>query len=239
MDNSIIEKIAKLLARADAAQNDNPHEREIAMRHANALLAKHGISMKDATDKVERKNTLGGLGRQKRTLTTRYEFEVGVWLAIANMNGCDVIKEPGYGLKKIWLIGRQMNCTVTIQIASYVIESIKREATKQGYKLRPFGQGAWYGVADQVERIIADKEKGKLDDEPVSESTALVVASQFKQLTVETKNALEEFFPRVYNSGYGYNGPQRDGQQAGREYGSKVGLNTQLGNGAETRRLSN
>jgi len=35
-----IEKIQKLLARADADRNDNDHEREIALRQANALMAK-------------------------------------------------------------------------------------------------------------------------------------------------------------------------------------------------------
>ena len=35
MNQKILDKISKLLARADEGRNDNPHEREIAMRHAN------------------------------------------------------------------------------------------------------------------------------------------------------------------------------------------------------------
>ena len=58
MNQKIIDKIAKLLARADESRNDNPHEREIAMRQANSLLVKHGLSMTDVTDQAETKEIL-------------------------------------------------------------------------------------------------------------------------------------------------------------------------------------
>ena len=44
-NESIIRKITALLARADQNQNDNEHEREIALRQANYLLAKHGLDL--------------------------------------------------------------------------------------------------------------------------------------------------------------------------------------------------
>lgn len=238
MDQKLINKIQNILARADADRNDNPHEREIAMRQANALLVKHGLSMTDITDQTERKDTLGALGRTQETLGSRYVWEAGVWSAVAKLNACQVIRTPRRtGRIQISLIGRQLNCTVTKQIAAYVVASIKREAKAQGFSSVAFGVGAWTGVSDQVDELLEARKRNVLDNEVVPESTAMMVIDQHKQSLAETNKATKEFFPRIRSGSYGYNG-DRAGTSEGRAYGRKVGLNNQLG-GAGQRRIGN
>lgn len=229
MNNKILEKISNLLARADAEQNDNPHEREIAMKQANALLTKHGLSITDVSDKVERKDSFGALGRKKHDLTTKFVWETGVWNEIASLNACKIIKTPRKGLNRITIVGRQLNCVVVQRMAEYVVNSIKREAKNQGRKLCSFGNGAWFGVADQVEKIIEERKKGIIGEEQVSQETALMIIDQHKQALIETEKTFKDFYPNT-KSGGSYSYKDNSDISAGREYGSKIGLNNQIEN---------
>jgi hypothetical protein len=230
MNQKIIDKITKLLARADESRNDNPHEREIAMRHANSLLVKHGLSMNDISDQSELQDNYGALGRKQHTLTSRFVWEAGVWAAIADLNGCRVIRTPRRGKVSIWIVGRQLNCTVTQQIAEYAVNSIRREAKNQGFTACAFGVGAWTGIREQVKEIIAAKLRGELDGDQLPESTALIVVNQHKNAIAETGKAYREFFPRAVSGSYGYGG-NRSGMAAGKDYGKSINLNNQIGAG--------
>jgi hypothetical protein len=236
MNQKIIDKITKLLARADESRNDNPHERAIAMRQANSLLVKHGLSMTDISSQSELADNYGALGRKQHTLSSRYVWESGVWSAVARLNGCKVIRSPRRGLIQIWIVGRQLNCTVTQQIAEYAVNSIKREAKNQGHTVCAFGVGAWTGITEQIDAIIAAKLRGELDGEQLPESTALVVVNQHKNAIAETGKAYREFFPRAVSGSYGYGG-SRSGMSAGKDYGKSINLNNQIG-GAGQRRIA-
>ena len=237
MKQKLIDKIMAILAKADEGRNDNPHEREIAMRQANALLVKHGLSMTDITDQTEKKESFGALGRKQHTLSTRFVWESGVWSAVAELNNCRVIRTPRRGLISIWIIGRQLNCTVTKQIAEYAVNSIKREAKTQGHTVCSFGVGAWSGIREQVANIIEARSSGIVDGEKLPESTAILVIDQNKQALVETNKATMEFFPRLSRDSYGYGG-DRCGVSAGKDYGRKISLNNQI-NGTAQRAISN
>lgn len=230
MNQKIIDKIANLLARADENQNDCENERAIAMRQASSMLAKHGLTMSDITDQAERTDNMGALGRKEHTLSTRYVWESGVWSCVAKLNNCTVIRSPGRGKQRIWIIGRALHCTVSKQIAMYAVNSIKREAGKQGYSICSFGVGAWNGISAQVKTILAERQKGIIDNEPTSKETALAVINADKQALVETKKTVHSFFPRLSHSSYGYGGGDGDGGvSAGRSYGSSMNLNNQIG----------
>jgi hypothetical protein len=233
MNTRILDKIKACLARADESQNDNAHEREIAMRQANAMLAKHGLTLADITDEAEIKDNLGMLGRVQRELTTKFVWESGVWCSIARLNGCYVVRTPGRGKMKIWLIGRQLRCEVVKSVASWVVQSIIREAIKQGYPKASFGNGAWSGVSEQVDRILANMARGDLGSEQVSTGTALIIVDQHKKALIEAKSARDEFFPRLKKGTYRYS--MGNGYGAGREYGSRIGLNQQVGGSSQKR----
>lgn len=227
MDTRILEKIRAVLARADEARNDNPHEREIAIRQANAMLAQHGLTLAEVTDEAEVKENLGILGRTERQLETKFVWESGVWAQIAKLNGCYIVRSPGHTKQRVWLIGRQLRCEVVKSVAQWVVQSIIREAIKQSYPKASFGNGAWSGVSEQVSRILAQMARGEMGNETVSTGTALILVDQHKKALIEAKGARDEFFPRLRSGSYRVS--VNHGYSAGREYGSRIGLNQQVG----------
>lgn len=231
MDNAVVEKIQKFLARGDAARNDNPHEREIAMRHAHALLAKHGLELSDVTEASELRETMGRLGRQECGTETRWIWEACVWNEIARLNGCKVLRSPGQ--RKVWVVGRELRSEVVKSMSRYCVDSIRREAQRLGYPGASFGNGAAGGIAKQVSEILVAMEAGKLDGEQLSTSTALVLVNQRKNALVEADGAVKELFGKV-RSGTGSSSTGH-GYLAGREYGSKLSLNRQVGGGNKLR----
>lgn len=235
MDQGIIDKIRKLLARGDEARNDNPHEREIAMRQAHALLARHGLQLADVGD-VDAQEVLGRLGRQACGLKTRYLWETGVWHAICELHGSTLVRFGGRE-QKVWVIGREIRAEAIKAMARYCVDSILNEARSNGLNVPGFGYGAKVGIWQQVNRILRAMEAGQLGDEIVSSSTALVLVSQHKNALVEAKTATKEFFPRL-SKGRGPTVRDHDAYSAGRAFGSKIGLNTQIGGGSTRKQLT-
>lgn len=151
MNNDIIDKIQKLLARADEDRNDNAHEREIALRQAHRMLSKAGLTMSDVMCKDERTAKLGGMVKHAYTVS-RSMWEKYLYSSVADMFGAVVLSTRGKG--KITIIGRESNVATTAHMAKYLVKSIRREAKQIGAKINDFGQGAQLGVADQIDRII-------------------------------------------------------------------------------------
>ena len=224
MDSAVIAKIQKLLARGDEARNDNEHEREIAMRHAHALLAKHGLEMADVTGAEEMRDHLGPLVKGECGLETKWIWEAGVWQAIAELNGCKIVRS---GKKSVYIVGRRVRADVIKSMARFVVDSIIREARKSGYTVNGFGQGAWAGVSEQVRRILRDMERGNLDGEQLTTGTALILVNQHALAITEAKDATKEFFPNLRTS-RGSRTRDHSGYSAGREYGKSIGLNQQV-----------
>lgn len=236
-NDKIIDKVRKLLARADEARNDNEHERAIAMRQAHALLAKHGLAMEDVSTRDEAAAELGKVGRAPATLRTRAVWERGVYVAVARLHGCETVFIVERGEEtKVYVIGRRLRVMVAREMAAYVVQSILREAEAWGRNAAAFGVGAWTGVSRQVDTILAQQARGIVGDEQVSQSTALVLVDQHKQAIAEAKGAAADFFPRMRSAQrYRYNG-NGDAMRAGKQYGERVSLNNQIG-GATQRRI--
>lgn len=229
MDSNIIKKISKLLARADAGRNDNEHEREIAMRQAHALLAKHGLSMADVSED-EQAEALGAKGRTSMDVG-RYVWKALVINQACKLNGCHCVRSARKSGQTVWIIGRHLHCTVAKEMSNYLINSITQEAKRNGHNLKDFGNGAAAGITGQVKRILADMKKGIVGDEQMSESTALVVVNQHEKALAEAKETASEFFPRT--ASHAYSSRTGEDYYAGKDYGSKVGLNRQVGGGAK------
>jgi hypothetical protein len=227
MNDAIIKKIQKLLARGSTDHNDNEHEREIAMRQAHALLAKHGLAMADVTDPAVIRDHLGPLGRSFYSLGTRYLWEPTVWNSIARLNGCRVVR----GDRKVAVIGRQARVQVVASMAAYVIAAVTRQAKAEGFPIAGFGQGASIGVDRQVSKILESMAAGDVGEEKVSTGTALILVDQHKGALVEAKTAMKEFYPSL-RTVYSRGSSNRSARSAGYAYGQKVSLNSQLGSGA-------
>ena len=232
----IIEKVRKLLARADEARNDNPHEREIAMRQAHAMLAMHGLEMAQVGDVDAQTNYLGALVKGTFAMRTRGVWEAGIYDQVAKLNGCKSVREPARNgnPSKVYIFGRKVRAEVIRQMTISVVDSIIREARKTDNAVVSFGIGAWSGVAEQVRGILASMGKGQIDGQQLSGSMALMVIDQHKQSLIESARIMHDAFPRL---GKGGSSRARDSgaYAAGRDYGSRIGLNGQIGHGGNKR----
>ena len=237
MNDKVIDKVRKLLARADESRNDNEHERAIAMRQAHALLAKHGLALADVETRDEAAAELGALGKSTVTTKTRAVWERGVYSAIARLHGCYVVQRAWKGEQpRVYIIGRRLRVGVVRELSAYVVVSIQRESTAWGRDATAFGVGAWTGVSKQVDIILAQQARGEIGEERVSQSTALVLVNQHKQALVEAHETAKGIFPSLRDGvGYSHKG-SGDAMSAGRRYGEKVGLNNQIG-GSSQRKL--
>lgn len=236
INSALLDKIRKILARADEARNDNEHEREIAMRQANALLVRHGLSMADVGDvdiDGARAVDFGRLGK------VEIEVGAGVWYAgiyhqMALLSGCQVIRSATRGSRKVYILGRELRAATVREMSRYLIMSIEREAARAGYRKSQFGTGAWHGIANQVRRILAEQAAGKIDGQQVAPGTALVVVDQYKNAMIEANRMLREEFPRARSSSH--RSHDSEGLRAGRQYGERVSLSAQI-SGAGQRRI--
>lgn len=235
--NRILDKIRKLLARADADRNDNEHEREIAMRQAQALLTKHGLDMAEVgeTDPSVYEGALGKI---------EVEVQVAYWVSsvyhvIAELNGCTTIKQcwRGRGSSRITIFGRATRVTTARAMGDYVVASVKREMNAKHAEMpwmnknkfsNDYGVGAAHGVNLQVKRILAEMKKGVVGEEQLSDSRALVVVDQHALATQGAFALRDETFPKLRKGG-SMRAEGNAAYKAGRDFGSNIGLNKQVG----------
>jgi len=242
----VAQKIRNLLARADRERNDNEHEREVALRQANALLAKYGLSAAEVSAGAGEGEAFGSPGMVSLD-THRGTWVATVYGSLARLNGCFVVREQRRaGDQTITIFGRAVRVTVTRQMAEYVVESIRREAEYQhkanhreihGRRFKvDFGLGAAAGVNGQVERILAEQRRGRVGEEELSQSQAMVVTDQHKKAVVEAERLARDLFGPLRRSSYSRTNGSLNAQRAGYDYGSNVSLNSQVpGRGAQGR----
>jgi len=234
-DQNIIRKIGALLARADEARNDNENEREIAMRQANALMAKHDLTVASLT-KEQQEQKQGPLYESSDEIG-RNIWKAGVYHEIAKLHQCQAIKGQGGA---VHILGRKTRVEVARSIADWCIQSIEREKPKAwdavegkaGINRRSFntsfGNGAWMGIRDSVQRILAERRRGQLDGETLSRENAMVLVDQDKKALAETDDYVRRLYPRL-GRGRSTSSRSSQGHAAGRAYGSGLSLNGQIG----------
>jgi len=234
-DETIIRKITALLARADQNQNDNEHEREIALRQANYLLAKHGLDL--ATLTKEQQETAQGPMYESDDPMGRALWKCGVYNSIAKLHNCTCIHSPQN--QSIHVLGRKAMVQVARSLSDWVIRSIEREMPtawdavegKASINRRSFntsfGNGAAAGVWATVTRIIADRQKGRIGDEQLSNSQALMLVDQDRKALQESENYLEKLYPRR-RSGTRSQSDSPQGYAAGKSFGAGLTLHGQI-----------
>ena len=243
IDERIVRKISALLARADAERNDNEHEREIAMRQANALMARHSLTIATLNEE-EQKQSLGDF------IESEDDYGHALWQASifhqsAKLHSCRAIRSRQN--KTIHILGRESNVQVTREIAKYLIDSIKREMPKAWNQLEgkaninrrsfntSFGNGAVMGVSISVKRILQERKHGQINGEQLSAQNALVLVNSDKNALIETNNYVKNIYPNL-RSGATSRSYSHQGYHAGKRFGATVSLNRQVG--ASTRYLN-
>lgn len=234
---NLIRKIQALLARADKDRNDNEHEREIALRQANAMMAKHNLSIVELSE-AEQREELGELTEGQKSLTGAI-WQAVVYSAVAKLNGCKCLRNTSK--KIVMVIGHSSRVDISVAMAEYVIASIKREMPRAfdnhlgiGEVINrrsfntSFGNGAASAVFANVKTILAARRRGQIDGENLSRHQAMVLVDQDKKQMADVLSFYHRQHPHV-RRGSGSNSRSYQGYQAGKSYGSGISLNTQIG----------
>ena len=189
-NDSVIQKIRALLARASEDSNDNPFERDIAIRHAHRLMEEHALSMLEVSQELSEvsKGVMEiGVLNWKR----------GVVSLIASLYGCAVCwpankSSSSYG--SVYIYGRENNRMMVETISEFVISSIEQEwlALKRKEKLkgagkRSFCTGAFYGVRETVKTLKAARTEDARTD---SSGQGLALINQYKRWEEEARDAV-------------------------------------------------
>lgn len=171
MDNTekIVDRIRKLLALA--GNNPNEHEAELAMKRAQALLAKYNMTLdslpKDEKDKQE---------PYIRDTQKHYSF-IGsasaraIAKAIAELYFCKMFYTSLGTKGEVYsYVGRQSNVAIAMSVSDMVLSQLRSQA-RQGQKIHGwafisnFMRGASYKIYDRCQTMIEEASEGKAKDE--------------------------------------------------------------------------
>lgn len=187
--DKLVSRIRALLARASAEQNDNPHEREVAMRHAHRLMEEHTISMLEVSQ-----DQLGSVNRESMSIGVQ-NWKRSIVGLVASLYGCAVCwpsKEDSKNLGDVYIYGLDSNRVTVQMISEFVINSIEKEW--EGYKERTtrndvdknsFCVGALYGVRDTIIELKKSRET-----QSQTSSEALAVIDKYEKWSIEAKEAM-------------------------------------------------
>jgi hypothetical protein len=222
--NPIIEKIKKLLALA-ADQSASEGERDNALRMAHGLLAKHNLDMSEvkASQQCE--------GREEHINPT-YGM---LWCRnvshhVAKLFFCKYF----YGQKingTKWnhhFVGKSSNVVTAALMSDFIIHSILKECRSRGWhnlsaEARSFAMGATRVIGERVAALMKSPEGA-------SESTALVVRNLYQTEQEANEAFVEAKGTKLVSHKVRASTVHMPSYHAGKDYGSKVGLDVQVAN---------
>lgn len=224
--SKILDRIRKLLAMAND-ERGNEHERETALRQAHSLLTRHGLDLMD----------LDAFQREQQD--PRGEFREDGWSAVwarlvyaamGDLFMCLHLCLPPHKTntrKQTHIyIGRASNAATAFYMASYVVNSIMKEArrakSEHGADIRSFSIGCAHRIIERVRAMV----EARAESSGVGGEYAVALVD----LEKAEKKANHDFISgwnvhqrRVKSSGVN----PRD-YRAGREFGDSVSLNVQV-----------
>lgn len=194
-NDKVIDKIKKLLNHANDNAAGSEHEREVAMKMALKLLAKHNLEMKDIQDADTKED------RDE----VHYEefpdpFRKMIAGAIAELYFCKFYSVPVPGKQKrhFHFVGLESNCNTAMSVAQYVIKSVTRESHVRGLqeataeKRHGWGTSFRNTAADQIGiRCARYRAEEQQEQETESTGTALVLANYYEAEKTANANFIE------------------------------------------------
>ena len=220
-------EIAKALRRAEkllrlANGTDYAEEAESALRHAEKILAKYNLSMRDL-DEDSNANEVGELEWAKYGA---YAWQRSVVSSICQVYGVFSFHRRIYRKVNNVLIGKEHNVKVAVEMSGYVVRLLQKlcreaKAKQSSIHANSFYQGASYEIRLKCLAIIEGRTQPQSDTP--SDCTALVLNDEYDTAKTE---AYAEFdlrpgramSSRISDSAF------RAGQQAGKS----VNLDSQL-----------
>ncbi len=218
IDNTITEKIAKLLAMAEHP-NSNQNEAAIALEKAQELLLKHNLTRGDIINNEP--GTPTGIGQLSITESDGYAWKRSLASVLAKSNLCRVIGAPS---SKSWhIFGSYDNVKSVIEMYNWITLQLvfmanrdfraykNDEGTERGqtWKLGYY-QGAIQSIENRLAPPMQAFSYGSGHDLVIHNAASLTTA-------------VRKVFPSLKTS-YSHAANSRDGRSAGREAGQGMTL---------------
>lgn len=178
-NDSIVQKIQKLLALAEGNQNE--HERDVAMRFAMDLLAKHNLSL------AQVEGTVFGADVQE----FRGGFKLDRWIRPILSAACKLYYTDFYIDSGEWdwwgerrinkrpvFVGTSENIAVTIEVAAFLVESVRLESNrlyKTPYEKRSFRLGASERIYQRAVELVNQEKSAAVSGGAGERGTSLIV----------------------------------------------------------------
>jgi hypothetical protein len=240
MDQALLDKIKKLLNKAQGTDNEN--EAQLFMNKVQELLIENGLEMAQVEEHdLKDRNSIT---KQELSLEEMHDKRHGKWLhhlvfGICNAYLCEGILSGSSfsksGIGKLYVMGKQDNIQITLQMIEYLIGTIKKIEKKawseyEGRQLRgAYRRDFLFACQERVvDRLQEQKREMQYKDNKV---TSLIRLND---------KALEAFvqkeFPRVKPMKTTQQ-KFRDGTHDGYDAGNRVGLNNQIGGSSSTKHI--
>ena len=226
IDKSIVAKIRKLLALADINKNSHENERSVAMQAALDLLAKHNLSIAEIS-----KTTLDIQPEEIRGTFKMEPWIRGVLAATCKLYYTDYYLSgqrhfDGRIERFPVFIGTAENIAVTIDMATWLIKSIRQESNKL-YKEAHERKSFRLGAADRIFDRAGELTRAEKNANATAVGTSLMVIRNQFELANEkhlAKKNLRPFKARPMHLDF-------DAFSSGEAFGEQVGLDRQMGSG--------
>lgn len=163
--SNISERIRKLLALAEGNQNE--HERNAAMKLAMDLLAKHNLDLATVGDTINAIKVIEYPAFIKLDPWIRSVLNAACKLYYTDYIMRSVTRAGYYNLRNEWhptFIGTEENIAVTIEMASWLMASIRQESNwlyAEQYERRSFRLGAAHKLLERASKLVADENSSR------------------------------------------------------------------------------
>lgn len=217
-----IEKIKKLLAKADTSRNSSEEEAEVAMKMAMDMMNSADISMSDV-QASSMDDEFGELGHSWLNGGEAKQYFIWKKILIQNLAyffDCAVINCAEGRKSKLDLIGRESNRITCEMFYNWLhdrtIKEAKEKYGSQAAKRNSYCLGVAQGIANKIKQIKPKEENAKVN------GWGIVPIDEVNKLMCE-------LYPRLTHGKLKTTMSDGSAYAAGREVGSNTSLNHQFG----------
>lgn len=230
MKEKVIEKIRKILARANDMTGTTEAERETAMKMAHTLLVKHNLSLSETKEVTEERSK--DFFARSSDIWTRSIMD-----SISELYFCKYFymkrPDPAVNRDHHFFVGLASNVETAKIISRFVVDSVSQESNvlKRGRRdASSFGRSFCLAAAYKIkERCETLRKEAEAEHNNPSGGTSLVLASLYEQEKLNNQKFIEmELGLSIKNRFSRTRKISREGWDRGTEYGQKVPLNRQV-----------
>lgn len=228
IDSNIIEKIQKLRAITER-RGATESEAIAAEQRMFRLLAKYNLEVSQIPDDQPGDTKIASESAQRPSSV----WKQCIYTGVANLN----FSECFTWRQHIIVVGTRANRIATLEMASYLIETVDRLASKKAAEVpgderrrfrHSYAEGCATRIYERLEQMRAEAQAGRMKaEDPNSLLPALADVYQMNSARVD--DFIADHFGKVYRRTHYTSGGHHGGYILGYNAGDKVGLHRQIG----------